>query len=332
MIKVALIGLPLSGKTTIFNALTSLKAKGRNIGVVKILDERLDCLHRLYPEKKRVSSEMEFIDTHSIKTETKILDLANIDAIAIVITCFGEPIEPIKEIKTILQEFILSDLLIAEKRIANLASKGRKMTQEEEKEKAIIERCRDSLSKEIPLRKIGLTDDERRHLSSYQFLSDKPIVLIGNIDEQRKDEELKEYARENNEQCVILSGKLEMEVAELEENERASFLKELGIKESGLSLVIKTIYTSLSLISFFTIGKDEVRLWPIKKGTNALKAAGKIHSDMERGFIRASVVSYKDFLENKGSMAHLKEKGLIRLEGKDYIVADGDIIEFRFNV
>ncbi len=344
MIKVAIIGLPFSGKTTIFNALTSLKAKGRNIGLVKVPDERLNYLHSLYPEGKKRSFEIELVDTSSLEegsTANKSFDrqflsfLSNIDVIIIVIRCFGEGREPIRELLTIFQELILSDLLIIEKRLTTLSqsTRGKKITTGAEKEKEIIERCKNALSNNTPIKNIGLTDCEKKMLSCYQFLTDKPLVLVSNIGEEREEQgELEEYAKINNERCVNIFGKFEMEINELEEDERPAFLKEMGIKELALPTLIKTVYDSMSLISFFTIGPDETKLWAIKKGTPAVKAAGKIHSDIEKGFIKASVVHYEDFFINNGSMTHLKEKGLIRLEGKDYIVADGDIIDFRFNI
>lgn len=340
--KIAMIGLRGCGKTTIFNSLTKGEKDG-NIAVVKVPDKRLDTLYNLYPAKRKVSCEIEFIDLCPVEegmTDHKSFDkqflsfLRNIDAIALVIKCFSEEIEPIKDVNTILGELLLSDLLIAEKKLSSLEPKGKKMTQELEREKGLIERCRNSLSNEIPIRKLALNDEEKKILSSYQFLTDKSITIVGNIGEKmlnpQKIEQLKEYAKTNEMPLVMLCAKFEKDLIELEEDEREAFRKELKI-ENGISNLIRLVYDTLSLISFFTIGKDEVRGWAISKGTNALKAAGKIHSDIERGFIKASVISYDDLIDC-GSMQHARDKGKIRLFGKDYIVKNGDIIEFKFNV
>lgn len=337
-----MIGLRGCGKTTIFNSLTKGEKDG-NIAVVKVPDKRLDTLHNLYPAKRKVSCEIEFIDLCPVEegmTDHKSFDkqflsfLRNIDAVALVIKCFSEEIEPIKDVNTILRELLLSDLLIAEKKLSSLEPKGKKMTQELEREKGLIERCKNSLSNEIPIRKLGLNNEEKKILSSYQFLTNKPITLVGNIGEKmlnpQKIEQLQEYAKTNEMPLGMLCAKFEKDLIELEEDEREVFRKELKI-ENGISNLIRLVYDTLSLISFFTIGKDEVRGWAISKGTNALKAAEKIHSDIERGFIKASVVSYGDLMDC-GSLQNAKEKGKIRLEGKDYIVKDGDIIEFKFNV
>lgn len=340
--KIAMVGLRGCGKTTIFNSLIKGERDG-NIAVVKVPDKRLDTLYNLYPVKRKVSCEIEFIDLCPVEegmTTHKSFDkqfgsfLRNIDAMVLVIKCFSEEIEPIKDVNTILGELLLSDLLIAEKRLSSLEPKGKKMTQELEREKGLIERCRNSLSNEIPIRKLALSDEEKKMLSSYQFLTDKPIILVGNIGEKmlnpQKIEQLKEYAKTNEVPLVMLCAKFEKDLIELEEDEREAFRKELKI-ENGISNLIRLVYDTLSLISFFTIGKDEVRGWAISKGTNALKAAGRIHSDIERGFIKASAISYDELIDC-GSMQNAKERGKIRLEGRDYIVKDGDIIEFKFNV
>lgn len=315
--KVAIVGLKGSGKTTIFNSLTKTNS---NIAIVKVPDKRLDNLHNLYQQKKKVLAEIEFIKVE----DKRSLHNINIDGLGIVIKCFQEEIEPIKELNTILQDLLLSDLLIVEKRL--LSSK--------DPEKALLERCKENLSQEIPIRKLNLQEEERKRLSSYQFLTQKPIILICNVSEEisisQKIDELKEYARIKDLPLVSVYGKFEKELLELEEKEKEAFRKELGIAD-GIANLIRLVYDTLNLISFFTIGKNEVRQWTIPKGTNVLKAAGKIHSDIERGFIKASVIAYEDFIDC-GSMQHAKERGKIRVEGKDYIVKDGDIIEFKFNV
>lgn len=334
--KIAIVGLRGCGKTTIFNSLVGFgrKETKSNIAIVKVADKRLSILYNLYQPKRKVLPEIEFVDLCPIEDKQSLSSLHNIDAMAIVIKCFSEEMEPIKDVNTILGELLLSDLLKLEKRLCSLQPKGKKMTQELEREKGLIERCKNSLSDEIPIRKLGLNDEERKMLSSYQFLTDKPIILVSNMAEglikNQKIDELKEYTRINEMPLVMVYGKFEMDLIELEDEEKEAFRKELKI-EDGISNLIRTVYDTLSLISFFTVGKDETRGWTIPKGTNALKAAGKIHSDMERGFIKASVISYDELIDC-GSMQKAKERGKIRLEGKDYIVKDGDIIEFKFNV
>jgi len=326
--KVAIFGLQGCGKTTIFNSLAGSKTQKTNIAVVKVPDKRLDYLSTLYPGKRRVNSMIEFIDVSSHSFET----LHNVDAITIVIRCFDPLIEPIKELNTIETEFILKDLMIVEKRL-NALLKGKKQAPEME----IINKCKGCLENNTPLRKMGFSEEKKKPLSPYQFLTLKPIILLANISEDMlncqsdKIDELREHARIQEIPLIIACGKLEEELSFLEEAEREVFLKGLKIEESVITSFIRAAYAALGLISFFTIGKDEVRQWAIPKGTSATKAAGKIHSDIERGFIRASVISLQELIE-AGSMQNAKEKGKIRLEGKDYIVKDGDIIEFRFNV
>lgn len=322
IMKVAIVGLRGCGKTTIFKALCKTKKITSNVAIVKVADKRLDLLYNLYKPKRKVFSEIEFIE---VFWEEKALSfLRNIDVITLVINCFeGEKI-PEKDADKILQELFLSDLLIIEKRISSL--KGF--------EKILLERCKKGLLEEQPIGKLGLNKEEEKLLSSYQFLTNKPIVIVGNIGEgdllSEKIERLKAYTRIKDVPLVIICGKFEMDLIELNEKEKDDFRKGLEI-EDGIANLIKVIYNSMGLISFFTGGKEEVRAWTIPKGTNATKAAGKIHSDMERGFIKASVISYEDLI-NCGSIKDAKEKGKVKIEGKDYIVKDGDIIEFRFNV
>lgn len=346
--KVGIVGFPASGKTTIFNALTGLKAQTGphgegakpHLGVIKVPDQRVDHIGAHLKLKKWSYAEITFIDFAPGKGE-KALDPAAInqmkeaDALAQVIRCFVDPLtqitpSPWKEAREFEAELKLADLAVIENRLSRLKKeKGR------EQEKELLERCQQTIEEERPLRLLSLNEEEQKALSGFGFLSQKPRLILTNIGEEDSDRplpgELMGYLAKERLDTVPLCGKLEMELAGLEEKDRLELLQELGLKESAKDRFIRSCYSLLDLISFLTHNEEEVRAWSVKRGTSALKAAGKIHSDMERGFVRAEVIHYSDFAAC-GSEAKCKEAGKSRLEGKEYVVQDGDIIRFRFHV
>jgi GTP-binding protein YchF len=364
--KIGIIGLPFVGKTTVFNALTcaqakvgefSLGVKEANRGVVKVPDERLYKLAPLYNPKKVTPAEVEYIDVAGLVKETKekasegefYHSLREVDALAHVVRLFKDDnvmhvsgsIDLERDIKNLDLDLILIDLDIIEKRLKRLEKSVTSTKDEEEKrELQILKRFQESLDQGIPLREIQLSPEEDKLIRGYAFLSLKPLLLILNIDESQQEqvEKLESECSAFVEGkkavgCSVCSvcGKLEMELAQLEEKDRMDFMKELGIKELAIQRVIDISYRLLNLISFFTANQNEVRAWPIPAGTKAIKAAGVVHTDMERGFIKAEVINF-DNLWELGSIQKAKEKGALRLEGKEYVVQDGDVIFFRFNV
>jgi GTP-binding protein YchF len=272
-------------------------------------------------------------------------DMRKVDAIVHIVRAFENSevthtdgtIDPMRDIETINMELLFADLGIIENRITRLEA-TRKVTKENLAELEVLKKCRQGLENGVLLHQIELSDEEKDLLKSFSFLSEKPMIIAINIDEDslksgqyQQKEQVHAYAEERNVPVIEICAKAESEISELEEEDRLMFMEELGITKSGIDILAETTYTHLGLISFLTSGEDEVRAWTIKKGIDARKAAGKIHSDIERGFIRAEVVKFRDISE-LGSMVKAKEKGLYRLEGKEYIVEDGDIINFRFNV
>lgn len=360
--KIGLVGLPMSGKTTIFNLATRSSAQTKdffsksdevNAGVIKVPDKRIDFLAKIFNPKKVTYATIEFIDIAGIVREEPGFSrqtLSNIklcDAIMAVIRLFKNDeiphvknvINPISDLEDIILELIFSDLEIIEKRLDKL-EKEAKTTKKQEtlKELSILQKAKKALEENIMLNQIYFTHEEEISIRSYKFLTQKPFMVVANCsDEQIKDKEdvmLKQfidYCDKKKFPIVSISGKTEMEIANLSPEEEEAFLKEFGIEISGRTKLIQKAYEIMNYISFITVGEDEVRAWPIKLGTTAVKAAGVVHSDMERGFIKAEVISYKDF-EEKKSLNAIKQAGLMRLEGKDYIVKDGDIIHFRFSV
>jgi hypothetical protein len=365
-VKLAIIGLSNSGKTTVFNALTGQNLETTiyptvsgepNYGVVKVPDCRIDKLAEIYKPKKITYATVEYIDyiglTKGDTTQNrKVFDLIkDADAIVHVVRAFQDDavshpmneINPLRDIETLELELIFGDIELVEKRLARMEEGAKKGKKPNEAEKKLLFKCKDALEKEVPLRNVSFDNEEQKAMKHLQFVSTKPEVVVLNIGEGdlntdkvlnlQKDAE-KYFADKGiseTTKVVTLCGKIEMEIAQLNLDEARAFLDDLGIQEPALNKLIHVSYDLLGLISFLTCGEDEVRAWTIKRGTNAQQAAGKIHSDIERGFIRAEVVGYDEFISS-GSMSVVRDKGLLRLEGKTYEVKDGDIINFRFNV
>ncbi|MGH7844274.1 MAG: redox-regulated ATPase YchF, partial [Candidatus Binatia bacterium] len=343
--KVGLIGLRGSGKTTVFNMLTGLEVKvGEfrgdkdevHLGVIKVPDLRVDRLAAIFKPKKTTYAEIQFADFPPQAKEspttgaTLLSQMREVEAIALVLKGFESDSKPLKDLDELLTEMVLADLAVVENRLNRLKKEKGK-----EGEGRILQRCQETLEKGTSLRPLSFTPDEENLLSGFGFLSRKPALALFNVNDEQAGKDLPaEYAHEIEERGIegfAVAGKLEMEIAQLNEADREAFLQEAGLKETARARFIRACYHLLDLISFFTTGEDEVKAWTIRRGTPARKAAGKIHSDIERGFIRAEVVTYEDFI-TLGSEVKCKEAGKLRLEGKDYTVQDGDIIHYRFNV
>ena len=343
--KVGLIGHRGAGKTTLFNMLTGLQAQVGgygskeevHLGVIKVPDVRIDKLSQIFKPKKTTYAEIRFTDfppnqgEDNLKSnQALVTQMREVDAIALVLRDFGPDANPLKELNHLLTEMILSDMTIVENRRARLKKEKARPLEE-----ALLERCAAALESEESLRSLSFNADEDNLLSGFGFLSRKPVLVLFNQPEEKAGQRLapscQEELKRRGLEGLGLAGKVEMEIVQLEEHDRTAFLKDIGIQEPGRDRFIRASYGLLELISFFTTGEDEVRAWTITQGTGARKAAGKIHSDIERGFIRAEVIAYEDF-NALGSEAKCKEAGKLRLEGKDYLVQDGDIIHFRFAV
>ncbi|MBL8196644.1 MAG: redox-regulated ATPase YchF [Blastocatellia bacterium] len=349
--KVGIVGFAGSGKTTVFNTLTGLKAEvggygGKdkaNIGIIKVPDVRIEELAKIYKPKKKVFAEMNFVDVagpqgEAVKSglDTKLVaEMREADALVHVVRGFENPLieqpaDLLRDIKNFDIELILADLIPLENRLAKM-----KKEKANPREKEIIEQCKAALDEEKPLRSLDFSAEEWQMLAGFRFLSQKPVMLLINLSEDQIGQaiplEVEQYAKDNGYKLITMCGRAEMDIAELPIEEQGEFLKDLGISEPARDRFIRSAYELLDLISFLTSGEDECRAWTIRRGTNAQRAAGKIHSDIERGFIRAEVVAYLDFIA-LGSEAKCRETGKLRLEGKEYIVHDGDIINFRFNV
>ena len=359
-----IVGLPNVGKSTLFNAITKKHILAENypfatiepnVGVVTVPDERIDKLNELYEPARLIPTAYEFTDIAGlVKGASQGEGLGNkflshireTDAICEVVRCFDGGkiihvegnIDPIRDIETINLELAIADLDIINNRLERVAKKAKTTKNKEDlMEVEILERAKENLEKNIPLRLVDYTEEEKLLLKSYSFLTIKPIIYLANVseDELSDDNEyvkkVKEYAKKENAPVVTLCAKVEEELSELEDEDKKEMLEGLGIKESGLDKLIKATYDLLGLATYFTVGKDEVRAWTFKKGMNAKKCAGIIHTDFEKGFIKAEVMSYDDLIKY-GSELKVKEAGRARLEGKDYLMQDGDICLFRFNV
>ncbi|MBI1815022.1 MAG: redox-regulated ATPase YchF [Deltaproteobacteria bacterium] len=349
--KVGIVGFARAGKTTIFNALTGLHAAvggytdpGKpNLGTIKVPDPRIDRLSEMFTPRKTTYAEIVFVDFPggtgdnggSALDAAAIVQMRDADALVQIVRGFTDPISgdaaaPARDIENFRSELILADLAVIEKRIERL-----KREKGKEREHDLLQRCQQALEAEQPLRSVSLAPEEERALAGFGFLSRAPLLVVLNVGEADATTALpadvQTVLTRDGISGLVLCGQIEMEVAALDAVDRAPFLADLGITEPARDRFIRAAYGLLDLISFLTAGEDEVRAWTIKRGTPAVKAAGKIHSDIERGFIRAEVVHYDDFVTH-GSDAKCREAGKLRLEGKEYVVRDGDITHFRFNV
>ena len=362
--KMGIVGLPNVGKSTLFNAITKAGAECANypfctiepnVGIVPVPDERLDKLAQMYNPQKVTHAVIEFVDIAGlVKGASKGEGLGNkflshireVDSIVEVVRCFEDSnivhvdgsINPIRDIETINLELIFADMETVNKRMDTVKKKI-KADKKYQEELNVFEKIKTALDNGKSARTVELNDEEKEIVKDAFLLTMKPILYIANVSEEQlgnvnEDENVKkvvEYAKQENAEVIPLCVKIEEELSSLNDEDEKEMLDALGLDESGLSKVIKKSYDLLGLMSFLTAGEPEVRAWTIKKGTKAPQAAGKIHTDIERGFIKAEIVSYNDLI-NCGSMNVAKEKGLVRMEGKDYIMQDGDIVLFRFNV
>lgn len=365
MLKAGIIGLPNVGKSTLFNAITKAEALAANypfatidpnVGVVYVLDPRLDVLEKIYKPKKVVPTAYEFIDIAGlVRGASKGEGLGNqflshireVDAICQVVRCFEDPniihvegsINPLRDIETIKIELNLADLESIEKRIGRLEKKAKAKVKEAMVEFDVLSKIKDALDKGDNPRFIAFDEEELKLIKSFNLLSLKPMIYIANVSEDDLHHPLEntyynsvlDYAKKENTEVVLISAQVEMEIASLAPDEQTTFLEAYGLKKSGLNEVIERSYELLGLKTYFTAGEPEVRAWTFKQGMKAPQCAGIIHSDFERGFIKAETLAYKDLM-TYGTPQLAKEAGKVRLEGKEYVVQDGDIMLFRFNV
>lgn len=363
-LKAGIVGLPNVGKSTLFNAITKQNILAANypfatidpnVGVVVVPDKRLDFLNNLYEPNSLVPTTFEFTDIAGlVKGASNGEGLGNkflshireVDAICEVVRCFEDKniihvennVDPIRDVEIIDVELILSDLEVIENRINKIGKKA-SMSKDREikKEAELLYKIKESLETNIPVRRIELTDEEKLMIKAFNLLTNKPIIYMANISEDDLNTEneyvqkLREYTKKEQAEVITVCAKIESELTDLNEEEKEMFLAELGVKESGLNKLINATYSLLGLSTFFTAGKDEVRAWTFKNGMKAPECAGIIHTDFQRGFIKAEVMSFED-LEELGNEKTVKENGKLRLEGKEYIMQDGDICYFRFNV
>ncbi len=364
--KLGIVGLPNVGKSTLFNSLTKAGADAANypfctidpnVGIVPVPDERIRLLGEMYHTKKVTPAVIEFVDIAGlVKGASKgeglgnqfLANIREVDAIVHVVRCFEDEnvvhvdgsVDPLRDIETINLELIFADLEVLERRISKV-TRTAKMDKGAAKELDLLKRLKAHLEEGNMASSLeDLSDTDREYMKEYNLLTDKPVIYAANVTEDDLADDaagnegvqrVRAYAAENGSEVFVICAKIEAEISELDEDEKAMFLEDLGLSESGLEKLIRASYRTLGLMSFLTAGEDECRAWTIKIGTKAPQAAGKIHSDFERGFIKAEVVNYKVLLE-EGSLAAAREKGLVGIEGKDYVVRDGDVILFRFNV
>lgn len=364
MLRCGIIGLPLAGKTTVFNVITRAGAEVKayaggktdpNRAVVTVPDERFESLVDVYEPRKRVPATVEFVDLAGLSKDASkgaglgnafLSFVADSDALIHVIRCFDNPevphpeesVNPLRDWGIVEMELVFRDLGVIENRLTRLGEKKR-LQQEEQSEKDLLERCRSHLLEERPLRELEMKEEEEKALRGFSFLTFKPELVVLNCDETQTEdesipslEEFMELASRRGLKVLRLFGRMEMDLVELDAGSQKELMEEMGIPEPGRDRLISAAFDRLGLVCFFTVGKDEVKAWTIHEGATALDAAGTIHTDLARGFIRAQVVHFDDFRHEDFSLAKCRERGLLRLEGRDYPVADGDILEIRFNV